>query len=116
MVENLDAEFVYDGSDFSSMNYMWTIDINITWEEPLNPNGVITTYNVTVYKTDNSSDIVYSNSILTAPNVIAPVVVPANTDYTVTVAASTSAGQGEESFTTVISPEAGESHKFDIIL
>ena len=115
MVENLDAEFVSDGSDFSSVNYMWTINIDITWEEPLNPNGVITTYSVTVYQTDNSSDIVYSNSILTAPNVIAPVVVPANTDYTVTVTASTEAGQGEESSITITSPEAGESHKFDII-
>ena len=72
-------------------------------------NGVITTYNVTVYRNDDSSDVVYSNSILTTPNVTSPVVVPANTDYTVTVAASTSAGQGKESFITITSPEAGNT-------
>ena len=101
---------------FNSTTNLWTNEIDITWEEPLNPNGVITTYNVTVYQTDNSSDIVYSNSTLTDPNVIAPVVVPANTDYTVTVAASTSAGQGEESSITITSPEAGEPHKFENIM
>ena len=107
MVENLDAAFVSDGSVFNSMNNMWTIDIDITWEEPVNPNGVITAYNVTVYKTDDLSDIVYSNNTLTTPNVTASVEAPAYTDYTVSVAASTSAGQGEEATVNITSPEAG---------
>ena len=107
-VGNLNAFFVTNATEqFNSTTNLWTNEIDITWEEPLYPNGVITTYNVTVYQTDNSSDIVYSNSTLTAPNVIAPVVVPANTDYTVTVRVSTSAGQGEESSITITSPEAG---------
>ena len=78
-------------------------------------NGVITTYNVTVYQSDDSSDIVYNNSTLAAPNVTAPVVVPANTDYTVTVAASTSTGEGEESSTTITSPEAGNNPQIPFI-
>jgi hypothetical protein len=85
MVENLDAAFVSDGSVFNSMNNMWTIDIDITWEEPVNPNGVITAYNVTVYKTDDLSDIVYSNDAVTDTSVTASVEVPAYTDYTVSV-------------------------------
>ncbi|CAI8003305.1 Phosphatidylinositol phosphatase PTPRQ [Geodia barretti] len=109
MVENLDAAFVSDGSVFNSMNNMWTIDIDITWEEPVNPNGVITAYNVTVYKTDDLSDIVYSNDAVTDTSVTASVEVPAYTDYTVSVAASTSAGQGEEATVNITSPEAAPS-------
>ena len=109
MVENLGAAFISDGSVFNSMNNMWTIDIDITWEEPVNPNGVITAYNVTVYQTDDLSDIVYSNDMLTTPNVTASVEVPAYTNYTVSVAASTSAGQGDESTVSITSPEAGNS-------
>ena len=113
MVENLDAAFVSDGSVFNSMNNMWTIDIDITWEEPVNPNGVITAYNVTVYKTDDLSDIVYSNNAVTDTSVTASVEVPAYTDYTVSVAASTSAGQGEEATVNITSPEAGNLRIFE---
>ena len=70
-------------------------------------NGVITSYSVTVYQTNDPSDIVYSNDTLIAPNVTASVMVLAFTNYTVSVAASTSAGQGDENSVTVESPEAG---------
>ena len=106
-VGDLGASFVETTAVFNSTNNMWTIGIDITWEEPVYPNGVITAYNVTVYQTDDLSGIVYSNDTLTTPNVTASVKVPAYTDYTVSVAASTSAGQGDANSVTIESPEAG---------
>ena len=94
-------------ANFNSTLHIWTIDIYITWEVPVYPNGIITTYSVTVYQTDNSSDILFGDSTLTSPNVTASVMVPAYTNYTVSVAASTSAGEGDESTVTITSPQAG---------
>ena len=108
-VQNLDANFVSAVSEFNTTTQQWTIDINITWSEPLFPNGVITLYNVTVYRTDNTSDVEYSNAGITVPNVTVSVTVQAYTNYTVSVAASTSAGQGPESLFTIESPEAGKT-------
>ena len=79
------------------------------------PNGVIQTYNVTIYETANPSNAVYSDSTLTAPNVMTSVMVLPFTDYTVSVAASTSAGQGEESTVTLTSPEAGMDNATHVI-
>ena len=76
-------------------------------------NGVITSYSVTVYQTNDLSDIVYSNDTLIAPNVTASVMVLAFTNYTVSVAASTSAGQGDENSVTVESPEAGNDMQME---
>ena len=89
------------------MTREYTLNLDIVWREPLMQNGVITAYSVTVYQTNDLSDIVYSNDTLIAPNVTASVMVLAFTNYTVSVAASTSAGQGNESTVTVESPEAG---------
>ena len=86
---------------------MYTIDINITWDEPIYPNGVITAYNVTVYQTANSSDVVYRDGSITNLTVTESVMVLPFTDYTVSVSASTSAGQGDETTVTVESPQAG---------
>ena len=104
-VENLAAMFVYSAMDVS--NRVWDISISISWSQPLYPNGEITSYSVTVYRTDNSTDVVYSNATLTDTSVTPSVMVPAFTDYTVTVAASTSAGQGEAVSLTLQSPQAG---------
>ena len=84
---------------------MWGLKINITWAEPMFPNGEIDSYNVTVFETDDLSTVVAINAALTTTSVTATVMVPAFTDYTVTVAASTSAGQGEKS-TIIIELEA----------
>ena len=106
-VQNLDANFVSAVSEFNTTTQQWTIDISITWSAPLFPNGVITSYNVTVYRTDNTSDVEYSNASITVPNVTVSVTVPAYTNYTVSVAASTSVGQGPEESVIIQSPEAG---------
>ena len=104
-MQDLSAEFVSEAASFNDRQ--WTINIGITWSEPLYPNGVITSYSVTVYRTDNTSDVEYSNAGITVPNVTVSVTVPAYTDYTVSVAASTSAGLGQEDSVTIQSPEAG---------
>ena len=98
-VEGLSAAFITDDSQFNSMSQLWAISINISWSQTL--------YNVTVYRTDNSADVVYSNDALTDTSVTPSVMVPAFTNYTVTVAASTSAGQGEAVSLTIQSPQAG---------
>ena len=104
-MQDLSAEFVSEAASFNDRQ--WTINIGITWSEPLYPNGVITSYSVTVYRTDNTSDVEYSNAGITVPNVTVSVTVPAYTNYTVSVAASTSAGQGPEESVIERSPEAG---------
>ena len=86
---------------------MYYLVLNISWEEHVEPNGVITSYEVTVAQTDNSSAIVYTNDSLTVTSVTQSVMVLPFTNYTVTVTASTSAGQGEEIVTSFESPEAG---------
>ena len=80
------------------------------WNVPMFSNGIITGYNVTVYQTDDPGDVVYSNNGITDLNVTAEsVMVLPYTDYTVSVSASTSAGQGDETTTIITSPEAGTS-------
>ena len=106
---NLHASFNETGSTFDIVAHEHTIDIDIVWSKPEIPNGVITLYNVTVYRTDNTSDVEYSNASITVPNVTVSVTVPAYTNYTVSVAASTSVGQGPEESVTIESPEAGKT-------
>ena len=99
--------FATTGSMFNSISRMHTVDMDITWRKPTYPNGVITAYNVTVYRSDDPTDVVYNNNSIQVPNVSESVMVLAFTDYTVTVTASTSAGEGERASDTDTSPEAG---------
>ena len=87
---------------------MYTLDMDISWDEPTYPNGDITSYEVTVSRTDDSNDIVYNDDILAGTSVTPSVMVLPFTNYTVTVAASTSAGQGEGVNITIESPQAGK--------
>ena len=86
---------------------MYTLDMDITWDEPTYPNGVIKFYEITVSRTNDFTDIIYTNTTLTATSVTPSVMVLPFTNYTVTVAANTSAGQGERVTTIIESPEAG---------
>ena len=107
-VGGLDAFFsTVTTDDFNSTTRMYTLDMTITWNEPSNPNGDITSYEVTVYQTDNSSDIVYTNDSLAVTSVTQSVMILPFTNYTVTVAASTSAGQGDAVRIFETSPQAG---------
>ena len=101
--------------NFNSTSQMYSLVLNISWGEPVEPNGVITSYEVTVAQTDNSSAIVYTNDSLTVTNVTQSVMVLPFTNYTVTVTASTSAGQGEEVVTSFESPEAGRQKSVSVV-
>ena len=105
-VRNLEASFNTTDLDFNPTMRMYTLDMNITWDEPANPNGVITSYEVTISRTNDSTDIVYTNTT-TVTSVTPSVTVLPFTNYTVTVAASTTEGQGESISVIELSPEAG---------
>ena len=107
-VNNLEANFG-NITIFDSLTRMHTLDIITTWNVPEFPNGVITSYNVTVYQTDNSSDLVSSNEAVTDLALTESVMVLPYTNYTVTVAASTSAGQGDSFSIIILSPEASKA-------
>ena len=92
-----------------STNQTYVLILDVSWEEPINPNGIITSYEVTVAEADNSSVIVYIDDSLTVTSVNQTVMIQPFTDYNVTVAASTSAGQGEG---ITITYEAGEQTLF----
>ena len=106
-VQDLTASFDEDLS-FNPDTRIHTVEISISWSPPTQPNGEITGYNVTVYRTDNTSDIVYNNTMVTDTTVSPQVMVFPFTDYTVSVSASTSAGEGEATEITIESPEAGK--------
>ena len=106
--DNLHVSFDSTGSSYDADMHMYTLDMIVTWERPIYPNGVITSYEVTVAQTDNPSNIVYTDDSLTVPSVTQSVMVLPFTNYTVTVTASTSAGQGDPESVIEVSPEAGK--------
>ena len=85
---------------------MHNVTLNISWSQPLYPNGDILSYEVIVTQTSDPSVVIYGENV-TDTEVMPSVMVLPFTDYTVSVAASTSAGQGDEDTVTVESPEAG---------
>ena len=85
---------------------MHDVTLSISWSQPLYPNGDILSYEVIVTQTSDPSVVIYGENV-TDTEVMPSVMVLPFTDYTVSVAASTSAGQGDESTVTVESPEAG---------
>ena len=105
-VEDLQLNFDPNGDPFNSITRMYTLDMIITWREPINPNGVITSYEVTVTQTNDVSDIIYSDRV-TVNSMTQSVMVLPFTNYTVTVTASTSAGEGDPESVVELSPEAG---------
>ena len=108
---NLNASFVDASIDsvYNSATGMLSLSVEIEWDEPMFPNGVLMDYTVTVYQTENSSNVVYSDDSIAGLTVTAEsVMVLPYTNYTVSVSASTSAGQGEETTTIITSPEASK--------
>ena len=105
MVTNLDAEFG-PSTFFDPDSRLHTLNISISWDEPVNPNGVTVSYQVNVTNTELNTEI-YSDSNVAGLEVTELVMVLPFTDYTVTVAASTSAGQGDKVFVVIVSPQAG---------
>ena len=107
-IGNLYVTFNSTGSSYNATTHIYTLGINILWNVPINPNGDITSYEVTVAQSDNSSNVVYTNDSLTDTSTTQSVMVLPFTYYTVTVTASTSAGQGDPVSVVKLSPEAGK--------
>ena len=98
--------------EFNADTRMQTVNIAITWTQPVYPNGVIESYSVSVYETANPDNVVYNASAVTSTTVTTSVIVLPFTNYTVSVAASTSAGEGEGETFTLTSPQAGKSYSY----
>ena len=106
-VGNINVSFNV-GSTFNTATHMYILDITISWEEPINPRGEITSYEVTVAQSDNSSAIIYTSDSLTVTSLTQSVMVLPFTNYTVTVTASTSAGQGDPDSVIILSPKGSK--------
>ena len=109
-VQNLELVFLdTDTSNFDSVFNMYNnLNVNISWEAPLNPNGVILGYNYSLMETSNSNNVIieYTNTTLLSGEL--SVMVAPFTNYTATVVAFTSAGSGEPVMDVALSPEASK--------
>ena len=103
------VELVFlEPADFSRSSRMYDLNVNISWEPPAYPNGVILGYNYTVMETSNPNNMVVAYTNTTLLSVERSVMVFPFTNYTATVVAFTSAGSGESAMDIATSPEAGK--------
>ena len=82
--------------------------ISISWSAPLEPNGIIKLYNYTVTNTVTSLEVALGSELSTSVGDVSLSGAEAYTNYTVSVFAVNSAGAGEDSIITLLSPETGE--------
>ena len=105
-MQNVELVFL-NTDDFNSESRMYNLIVNISWEAPSNPNGVILGYNYSLMETSNSSNVIIEYTNTTLLSVQQSVMVAPFTNYTATVVAFTSEGSGELAVQVVVSPEAG---------
>ena len=106
-MQNVELVFL-NTDDFNSESRMYNLNVNISWEAPSNPNGVILGYNYSLMETSNSNNVIieYTNTALLSAE--HNVMVAPFTNYTATVVAFTSAGRGKPVMQVTLSPEAGK--------
>ena len=107
-VQNLRVDYTAELTDFNRSSRMYDLNVTISWEAHLEPNGVILEYRYRLVKTDDTSNIIIQNTSTTNRSVVESVTVAPYTNYTVTVVAFTSAGMGESVMQVALSPEAGK--------
>ena len=108
-VQGLMPEFnIVVPTSYNATSGLYEGMLNISWSEPLTPNGVITGYTYTVKGPTPDTDTVYSANITDTDVTVDASLLPAS-NYTVTVTASTTAGPGDSLMATVIVPEASKS-------
>ena len=110
-VQNMELVFL-EPANFNRLSRMYDLNVNISWEPPAYPNGVILGYNYTLIETSNLNNTVieYTNtSLLSAEH---SVIVSPFTNYTATVVAFTSVGGGETAMLVALSPEASKFKYF----
>ena len=87
---------------------MYDLNINISWEAPSEPRGVILAYSYRLVETANTSNVIIEDTNTTDLSVLESVTVSPFTNYTATVVAFTSAGSGDSVMEIALSPEAGK--------
>ena len=105
-VQSVELVFL-EPADFNSSSRMYDLNINISWEPPAYPNGVILGYNYTVMETSNPNNMVVEYTNTTMLSAEHSVMVFPFTNYTVTVVAFTNVGSGDSVMEIALSPEAG---------
>ena len=105
-VQNVELVFL-NTDNFDRVSNMYNLNVNISWEAPSNPNGVILGYNYSLMETSNSNVIIeYTNTTMLSAEL--SVMVAPFTNYTAVVVAFTSAGRGEPVMEVALSPEPGK--------
>lgn len=107
IVRNLTANFITDAVSYSSMSGLYAGFLNISWREPLSPNGVITSYNYVVMGPAPLVNVIANTSLSNIMDQVSVELTPAEI-YSVSVTASTSAGAGPSSTVNITVPEAGK--------
>ena len=105
-MRNVELVFL-EPANFSRASRMYNLNVNISWEAPSNPNGVILGYNYSLMETSNSSNVIIEYTNTTILSVQQSMMVAPFTNYTATVVAFTSEGSGESVVQVALSPEAG---------
>ena len=111
-VETLALTFVEETAVYNKDDNMYMLQANISWQPPLEPNGVITKYTYTLEESNNS--MLLSSDTTNKTSVSVDVSVSPYTNYTVRVQGFTSIGPGNESVTTTLSLEAGEQAVYSL--
>ena len=104
-VQNMELVFL-EPADFNRSSRMYDLNVNISWQPPAYPNGVILGYNYTLMETSNPNNMVVEYTTTTLLSVEHGVIVSPFTNYTAMVVAFTSAGGGESVMDVALSPEA----------
>ena len=105
-VRNLIVEFNETTAVFNAIAGTYTITANLTWEEPEEPNGTISTYDYSISLETDLSNIV-TNGMSTVTSVQSTVTVLPDVRYRFAVTARTDGGLGESVEEIILSPEAG---------
>ena len=106
-MQNVELVFL-DMDNFDRVSNMYNLNVNISWEAPSNPNGVILGYNYSLMQTSNRDNVIIEYTNTTLLSAEQSVMVAPFTNYTATVVAFTSAGSGESVMEVALSPEAGK--------
>ena len=101
--------FTEDSATYNTALGDLDISVNISWQQPLFPNGEIIAYSYRLVESSNSSNEIITDTNTTdlGMSVVRNVTVSPFTNYTATVVAYTSAGRGETATVVTTSPEAG---------
>ena len=106
-MQNVELVFLEEAI-FNRSSRMYDLNVNISWEPPAYPNGVILGYNYTLMETSDLNNVIIDDTNTTLLSVEQRVMVSPFTNYTATVVAFTRAGGGESVMEVAISPEAGK--------